>query len=84
MCERIKEAGIEPAGVFMNADAGFDTAALRPVCRERNIEASLDRNPRNTNSPDAYIYFDEQLYKKRYAIERTNAWIDGIKARLVR
>ncbi len=31
-----------------------------------------------------YIYFDEQLYKRRYVIERTNAWIDGFKMLLVR
>ena len=84
MCELIKEAGIELDGVFMNADAGFDAAALRQACSERNIEVNIDLNPRNTTGLDAYIYFDEELYKKRYVMERTNAWIDGFKALLIR
>lgn len=84
MCELIKEAGIQLDGVFMNADAGFDAEALRKACSEQNIEANIDLNHRNTTRKEHYIYFDEELYKKRYVIERTNAWIDGFKALLVR
>ncbi len=84
MCTLLKEAGIELNGVFMNADAGFDAQTLRQQCSERNIEANIDRNPRNTDPTEGYVYFDEELYKKRYVMERTNAWIDGFKALLVR
>ena len=28
--------------------------------------------------------FDSELYKERFDVERTNAWIDGFKALLVR
>jgi hypothetical protein len=31
-----------------------------------------------------YKYFDEELYKNRYVIERANAWQDPFKALLVR
>lgn len=84
MCALLNEAGIELDGVFMNADAGFDAETLRQQCREHNIEANIDCNPRNTNEAAGYIYFDEELYKRRYVMERTNAWIDGFKALLVR
>ncbi|RYY19214.1 MAG: hypothetical protein EOP41_09980 [Sphingobacteriaceae bacterium] len=33
---------------------------------------------------DDYVYFDEQLYKRRNVIERANAWIDSFKALLIR
>jgi transposase len=84
MCELMKEAEINLDGVFMNADAGFDAESLRRACSERNIEANIDQNPRNTTGKDGYLYFDEELYKRRYVIEQTNAWIDGFKALLVR
>lgn len=84
MCELLREAGIALEGVFMNADAGFDANALRQACGERNIEANINRNPRNASGGEAYVYFDEELYKKRYVMERTNAWLDGFKALLVR
>ena len=29
-------------------------------------------------------YFDEKLYKQRYAIERTNVWMDGFRSVLNR
>jgi len=35
-------------------------------------------------SPIGTNIFDEELYKGRYVIERTNAWIDGFKAILIR
>ncbi len=33
---------------------------------------------------DAYVYFDDLLYKRRFVIERMNAWIDSFKALLIR
>jgi transposase len=84
MCELIREAGINLEGVFMNADAGFDSEGLRRQCSERNIEANIDQNPRKGTATTHYVYFDEGLYKQRYVMERTNAWIDSFKALLVR
>lgn len=84
MCDLLKEASIELDGVFMNADGGFDAEALRLECSERNIEANIDRNPRNIEPLERYRYFDEALYKRRYVIEQTNAWLDGFKALLIR
>lgn len=86
MCQLLQEAGISLKGVFMNADAGFDTTELRSVCAEQEIEANISDNPRSSKEPleDTYQYFDDELYRERYVIERTNAWLDGFKGLLVR
>lgn len=85
MCKLLEEAGISLKGVFMNADAGFDAEELRSVCAEREIEANIADNPRNSGAlSEQYRYFDEQLYQQRFVIERANAWLDGFKGLLVR
>ncbi len=85
MCNLLETAGILLKGVFMNADAGFDVEELRQVCAERQIEANIAGNARNSNVlPEAYEYFDDELYKERFVIERTNAWLDGFKGILMR
>ncbi len=84
MCGLLKEADIELDGVFMNADAGFDAEALRQACSDQNIEVNIDQNSRNHAKAESYIYFDEELYKRRYVIEQTNAWLDGFKTLLIR
>jgi transposase len=86
MCKLLEEAGISLKGVFMNADAGFDTAELRAVCTDKEIEANIADNPRNSRESlsDDYQYFDDELYKERFVIERANAWLDGFKGLLIR
>jgi len=73
-------------GVFLNADSGFDAQTLREKCSEKQIEANIEINERNNKQQqsDNYIYFDELLYKRRFVIERMNAWIDAFKALLIR
>ncbi len=69
----------------MNADAGFDTQEMRTLCAEKEIKANIAGNPRNSSKVfEEYQYFDEQLYKERYVVERTNAWLDGFKGLLLR
>ena len=85
MCSLLETAGIRLKGVFMNADAGFDVAALRQACADKEIEANINDNPRSSDDlSEAYRYFDEELYKERFVIERTNAWLDGFKGLLMR
>jgi len=40
-------------------------------------------NPRNGNTENEK-YFDSELYKRRFKIEKANAWPDSFKALLVR
>jgi transposase len=82
----LKEAGVDLQGVFMNADSGFDAQTLREKCSEKQIEANIEVNERNNKEEPLwdYLYFDELLYKRRFVIERMNAWIDSFKALLIR
>jgi transposase len=85
LCEILIKAGIDLNGLFLNADAGFDSKELRKVCKDKHIEANIAFNPRNGGSQnEQYQYFDEQLYKCRTVIEQANAWMDSFKALLVR
>ena len=81
---RIQAAGIDTVDLFMNADAGFDSAPFRQLCFRHGIRANIDLNKRNGRSPDLPYTKDELLYQDRSSVERTNAWIDAFKALLVR
>jgi hypothetical protein len=48
------------------------------------IEANIACNPRNRDPSEEYVYFDEELFKKRNVIEQANAWLDSFKALLIR
>lgn len=85
LCEMLTKAGLNLKGLFLNADAGFDSQELRSLCEDKQIEANIAFNPRNTLAQsDDYQYFDEELYKCRTVIEQANAWMDSFKALLVR
>jgi len=85
LCEILVKAGIDLKGLFLNADAGFDSQELRRICKEKQIEANIANNSRNGMlQSDNYQYFDEELYRYRTVIEHANAWMDSFKALLVR
>lgn len=84
MVDDIHAIGINPDGLFMNADAGFDSKKLRTICEANGIIANIAFNKRNSKSVDNEYLLDDKLYKERYVIERTNAWIDAFKNLLVR
>jgi transposase len=75
---------IETNGLFLNADAGFDSEGFRKTCFSKGIIANIDFNKRNSKNTDNQPLLDDQLYKERFSVERTNAWIDAFKALLVR
>ena len=82
MLSEIRLSGIETDGLFLNADAGFDTTEFRSCCFENDIFGNIDNNERN--GTESNYLFDELLYRCRFIIERTNAWLDAFKAILVR
>lgn len=85
MIGTLLKAKIAIEGLFLNADAGFDSKELRLLCESLGIIPNFDINKRNTRNPDKHDYlFDNQLYKERFVIERTNAWIDGFKNLIIR
>jgi len=82
MLNNISASSILTEGLFLNADAGFDTKEFRTYCSGHDIIANIDHNKRNSSNNDNV--FDPLLYKSRFVIERTNAWLDAFKAILIR
>ena len=78
------DADIDVHGIFLNADAAFDTSVVRSVLAEFGIEANIPVNPRNAIAQERDEYFDDELYKRRTVIEHTFAWLDGFKGLLIR
>ncbi len=84
LCQLLEEAGIETEGLFLNADAGFDSEVFRRLCSGMKIEANAAFNPRNGQADQEYVCFDQELFKSRTVIEHANAWLDSFKALLIR
>lgn len=82
MLDKLQLSSIPVDGLFLNADAGFDTEDFRTYCFQKDIIGNIDQNKRNGSGNDHL--FDELLYKCRFVVERTNAWLDAFKAILVR
>ena len=82
MIQSIEASNIVVDGLFLNADSGFDSKDFREYCVSKDVVGNIAINPRNGNNEN-YL-FDELLYKCRFVIERTNAWLDAFKALLVR
>jgi transposase len=82
MIKPLESSNIRVDGLFLNADAGFDTKEFREYCFTNDIIDNIDNNKRNGKSDASLL--DELLYKKRFVIERTNAWLDAFKAILTR
>lgn len=79
----LEQAEIKVDVLFINADAGFDSQELRDKCESKGIIANICHN-KLIVIKDADHYFDEKLYKERYLVERTNAWIDTFRSLLNR
>lgn len=67
------DADIAVDGLFCDLDAGFDGKELRSALISHGIIPNVCTNPRNGgDSKDDWLY-DEEMYKERWKIERTNA-----------
>ncbi|MBD1209599.1 MAG: hypothetical protein H9535_14290 [Ignavibacteria bacterium] len=55
---------IDVQGIFLNADAAFDTSVVRSVLAGFGIEANIPMNPRNGIAQERDEYFDDKLYKQ--------------------
>ena len=79
----IKDSGLSVSGLFLNADAGFDSALFRRGCHQQEVFPNVAFNKRRGMRRDDEL-LDELLYKERYSIERTNAWMDSYRSVLNR
>lgn len=84
MLSDLQQAQVATNGLFLNADAGFDSLAFRTCCKIHGIIPNIDFNKRNNQNFDNQDLLDDELYKERFSVERTNAWIDAFKTLLVR
>ena len=82
MLDKLQLSMIPVDGLFLNADAGFDTEDFRTYCFQKEIIGNIDQNKRNGSGYDHL--FDDLLYKYRFVVERTNAWLDAFKSILIR
>jgi len=83
-CNRaVARSDIEVKGLFLNADSGFDSKKLRDILYKKEIIGNIKENPRNGDTKNEK-YFDNELYKRRFKIEKANAWLDSFKALLIR
>ncbi|NJO02076.1 MAG: IS5 family transposase [Bacteroidia bacterium] len=81
--ETLTQAQIALDGLFLNADAGFDSQGFRESCQHRGILVNGATNKRNQKQrPEALL--DELLYQQRFMIERTHAWMDSFRSLLNR
>ena len=84
LLKMLHEADIRTDGLFLNADAGFDTQKLRSLCYQHGMIPNFCLNPRNGTVADRDDYFDRLLYKHRVVIEHAFAWMDAFKSLLIR
>lgn len=73
-------------GAVFNADSSFDTRAARKMLWNHGVIPNVDENKRNrkTIKRGRKRHFNPEVYKSRFAIERTFAWIDKFRTLLVR
>ncbi len=64
----IKLSDIRTDGLFLNADAGFDTTGFREYCYRNEIIDNIDQNKRNVAKMEQF--FDDLL-------TNTGLWLKG-------
>lgn len=79
LVEQLSNADIAVDGLFCNLNAGFDGKDLRNTLASKGIIPNVCPNPRNGGETTEEWLYDELMYKQRWKIERTNAWLDGFK-----
>lgn len=77
---QLSAADIAVDGLFCDLDAGFDGKELKSALISHGIIPNVCPNPRNGGETTEEWLYDEEMYKERWKIERTNAWMDGFKA----
>ena len=73
-------------GAIFNADSAFDSTDARKVCWNHHVIQNIDENKRNRKKKKRCKkrHFNKEVYKNRFCIERTFAWIDKFKRLLIR
>ena len=82
----LKRLGLEISGAYFNADRAFDTKAARKTCFNHGLIPNIDENKRNrkTTKRGRKCFCNKEIYKRRFTSERSFAWIDKIRALILR
>jgi transposase len=78
--------GLTIAGAIFNLDAGFDSKRNRRLVYRFGMKPNIKENPRNRihAKRGAKRFFDSEIYKLRFRMERTFAWEDKFRRILIR
>ena len=82
----LKRTGLSYKHAYFNADSSFDMRAARKLLWNAGVIPNIDENKRGRKTPKRgrKRHFNRDVYKRRFAIERTFAWIDKFRTLLVR
>ena len=86
MCKTLKTNEIKLEQATLNMDKGFDSQGLRRAVQRRKIKPNVKENKRNRkkNKRGRKRFFDEELYAKRFCVERTFAWLGSFRSLIIR
>jgi transposase len=75
--------GIDLTGSALTLDAGFDSQANKDIIKAHPMHPVIAPNRRNAQTPMAiarmFRWFDRNVYRLRYAVERTFGWQDTFR-----
>jgi len=79
--EAFEIPGVQDLPEIISADAAYDAREIRQYNRKRGIKTNIPVNKRSRKHPKRGRpnWFDQELYKKRSAIERFFSWIEAFK-----
>ena len=82
----MKRRCLDYKGAFFNADSSFDSRAARKILWNYGVVPNIDENKRNrkTVKRGRKRHFNRDVYKNRFTIERTFAWVDTFRTLLIR
>jgi Transposase DDE domain len=82
----MKHCGLDYEGAYFNADSSFDTRDVRKQLWNLGVKPTIDENKRNRKrvKRGRKRHFNHDVYKDRFVIERTFAWIDKFRTLLIR
>jgi hypothetical protein len=84
--EVAKQVGLDLRGAYLNLDGGFDSIANRTCIFNAGMRPNIPENPRNRKHPKRgrKRLFNAAIHALRTQVERTFAWEDKFKRRLLR
>jgi cyclopropane fatty-acyl-phospholipid synthase-like methyltransferase len=80
------EVGVDLTGAYVNRDGGFDSRHHRKMIFHAGMIPNITENPRHrkTTQRGRQRFFKEAIHALRMHVERTCAWEDQFKRRLLR